>query len=716
MGIGTGISVFILLLYIAQPIFLKQLDLKLYDEYLRHLDPGIPSSVPVLIDIDERSLARHGQWPWPRYRLASLIDRLGQAGVSAIALDILLAETDRTSPATLRDQLKRDFGLDIVFQGLPIEIEDNDAVFRHALSQNPVVLGCYFRFDEKPGTPSSVLQGPGIAELMAPGAIPAIESLNSAASVSAPLASFSDVSPVAFFNISTDIDGIVRRVPLLLSSQGTIHAGLALRALMLFLGEKNLVLHTDKNGIQSVSLGNHEIPLASDGTLPILFRGGGGTYPYFSADDIFQGSVRPEMLRNKIAFIGTSAAGLKDIHANLFDAHYPGVETHAAVVDAILSKRFVTPSPWTPGIQALAILLTGLFCVLTFGRMKAFAFIPLASGLALGFWYTGLILFRHGFFISPLYPLLTIGSEAMILVAMRFWQEEHQKRRIHKVFSRYVAPEVVNRILDSGRADIALAGENRIISILFSDIRGFTSLSERLAPDQVVALLNRYFKPMTIIVRKNQGTLDKFIGDALMAFWNAPLDVPDHASRSVRTALEMQKALTEMNSELQQEYGLHLHIGTGIHTGKAFVGNMGTDELLSYTAIGDNVNLASRLESLCPVYGVTAVVSEETRIECGSDYIWQRLDRVRVKGKAHPVEIFTPLDHNAADIRRQELNAHHHALSAYDNGRFQEALAGFSVLADASPHPLYSLYTKRCSELIITPPETWDGVWTFTSK
>jgi adenylate cyclase len=716
MGVGSGISLVILLLYISQPIFLKQLDLKLYDAYLRNLDPGIPSSIPVLIDIDERSLTRYGQWPWPRYRLASLIDRLGQAGVSAVAVDILLAEADRTSPVKLHDQLKRDFGLDIVFQGLPQEIEDNDAVFSHVLGRNPVVLGCYFLFDEASASPSFPLQGPGIAEIKAPGTGPGIESLPAATSVSIPLPAFSERSSVAFFNISPDMDGLIRRVPLLLSYDGNIHAGLALQALMLASGEKTLVLHTRQDGIHSIRLGHHHIPVASDGTLPLLFRNSDHTFPYFSADDILQGTVQRELLENRIAFIGTSAAGLKDIHSTPLKAHYAGVEVHAAVVDAILSRRFITLPPWTPGIQALGILLTGLFCILTLGWMRAFAFIPLAGGIAAGFWYAGLILFRHGLFISPLYPLITIGSEALILVSLRFWQEEHQKRNIHRVFSRYVAPEVVNRILDSGRADIALAGENRTISILFSDIRGFTSLSERLTPEQVVALLNSYFKPMTTIVRKNQGTLDKFIGDALMAFWNAPLDVPDHASLSIKTALEMQKALAMLNTKLQQEYGFHLSIGTGIHTGKAFVGNMGTDELLSYTAIGDNINLASRLEGLCPVYGVSVLVSGETRIECGSDYLWQRLDRVRVKGRAQPVEIFTPLNRDEAETLRQDLTDHDHALATYDAGQFQEALTAFSALEKSSPHPLYALYVKRCAELITAPPKTWDGVWTFHSK
>ena len=713
---GLGLTLGMMLLYVVQPVFLKQLDLAVHDAYLTRLEPGSPSAIPVLVDIDEKSLARHGQWPWPRYRLAALVDRLGQAGVAAVGLDILLAEADRTSPVLMRDRLRLDFGLDVRFQGLPPEIEDNDAIFAHVLDQNPVVLGCYFRFDADIGTPGADVPGPAIAELSHPGDRSAVEALPAARSVSLPLPAFVRKAPVAFFNASPDQDGLVRRVPLLLSAAGSVHASLALRTLMLAEGADTLVLHDGPDGPERIDRGPHAIPISPDGTMPVLFRGGAGTYPTFSAMDILDGAVPAERLRGRIVFIGSSATGLRDIRATPLDPHYPGMETHAAVVDAIISKRFLTIPAWTPGAQTLAILLSGVLGTLAFGRASARVYTPLAVAMTWGGWIGGLTLFRHGLFLSPLYPLLTMLGTGVVLLGLRFWQEERQKRAIHKAFSRYVAPEIVGRIVDSGRADIALAGEERVISVLFSDIRGFTSLSERLAPEQVVALLNRYFTPMTSIVRDDQGTLDKFIGDALMAFWNAPLDVPDHAVRAVRAAGRMRQALDRLNAELRREHGFTLSIGIGIHTGRAFVGNMGTSELLSYTAIGDNVNLASRLEGLCPVYGVPAVVSEDTRALCPKDQAWQALDRVRVKGKAQPVRILTPLDQAEAQTRAEELAAHALALAAYDAGRFEEARAAFSALAAQTEHHLYALYARRCEELRAAPPEDWDGVWTFSAK
>lgn len=714
--VGLGLTLGMVVLYIVQPTFLKQLDLAVHDAYLTRVDPDVPSPLPVLVDIDEKSLARHGQWPWPRYRLAALVDRLGQAGVAAMGLDILLTEPDRTSPARLRDQLRRDFGLDIVFDGLPREIEDNDAILAHVLTQNPVVLGCYFRFDAEAGAPGGGVAGPALAELNQPNSRPAMDTLPKARSVSLPLPIFTRNAPVAFFNASPDRDGLIRRVPLLLGADGTIHASLALRALMLAQGVETLILRGGPDGPERIDCGPLAIPISPDGSMPLLFRGGAGTYPVFSASDILDNAIPAERLRGRIAFIGSSATGLRDIRATPFDPHYPGMETHAAAVDAIVSGRFLSAPAWTPGAQVLGMFLTCILGVLAFGRASARVYAPLAAIMVWGIWQGGLGLFRHGVFLSPVPVLLTLGGHGVVLLGLRFWQEEHQKRTIHKAFSRYVSPEIVGRIVDSGRADIALAGEERVISILFSDIRGFTALSERLAPEQVVALLNRYFTPMTSIVRDSQGTLDKFIGDALMAFWNAPLDVPEHAGRAVRAAWRMRQALDGLNTELRREHGFTLAIGIGIHTGRAFVGNMGTSELLSYTAIGDNVNLASRLEGLCPVYGVPAVVSEDTRAECSSEQAWQILDRVRVKGKAQPVRIFTPLDQTEVQDRAEELAAHARALEAYDAGRFEEAKTAFSALEAHTGRHLYTLYARRCEELRAAPPENWDGVWTFTAK
>lgn len=715
LGLGVCLALGIIAVYIAQPKFFKHLDLKIYDDYLRALPQETASPIPVIVDIDERSLTSYGQWPWPRYRLAALVDKISHAGAAAIALDILLAEPDRTSPARLREQLQRDFGLSISFSGLPSGIDDNDVILTHVLQKSRTVLGCYFNFNLAEPPQAQHLPSSGIVELGGPDAQPAATLVPHAYSVILPLPQFSAASSVAFYNVITDPDGLVRRAPLMLAADASLYPSLALKSLMTAFGEDTLLVRTNQDGMTSIACGEFVIPVSPDGSMPVLFRGAAGMYTQISATDILEDNATID-LAGKIVFIGTSAAGLRDIRATPFDQHYPGVEVHATIIDAITSQRFIQVPSWTPGIHVIGIMLTALVCMLCFGLARASVYVPVGVCLSAGYWFGGSALFQSGYFISPLYLLLAIGLEGFSLLTLRFWQEERQKKLIHQSFSRYVAPEIVNRIVADNRGAAALAGEDRIVTLLFTDIRGFTSLSERLTPHQVVSLLNLYFTPMTALVRGSHGTIDKFIGDAIMAFWNAPLDVHDHALQAVRVALRMHAALDKLNQHLEQEFGLSLNIGAGIHTGRAFVGNMGTNELLSYTAIGDNVNLASRLEGLCPVYGVRVVVSQETRDLCGDTLAWQLLDIVRVKGRAHPVAMYTPLELEAARDRSRELSDHHNAVMTYMQGNFTTALAAFATLNKKHPNALYQLFEQRCSLLISNPPQEWEGVWTLTSK
>ncbi len=716
MGSTFFVTLVMIVLYALQPHFLQQLDLQIYDQFLLHsAAPDQVSPRPLLVDIDEASLARFGQWPWPRYRLAALVDKLGQAGVSSVGLDILLAEKDQTSPALLRSRMLEDFGLEISIEGLPVEIDDNDQVLAHVLRQNPVVLGCYFRLQGKP-IPTTAFTGPGVAEFLEPKASSALQTLPKAHSVSLPLPDFVAAAPTGFFNTHIDPDGLVRRIPVLLSFQDNIYASLALQTLMVACHQDSLILHSNEDGLDSVQFGPFQLPLSSDGTMPVLFQGPSGVYETISAVDVLENKIDPAILKNRIAFVGTSATGLEDIRATAFDPYLPGMEVHAAIVDAILSKRFMVTPPLIAGIQPVIIFLTGLVCVLLFGLCHSAIALPVGIVTGWGMWQTGQIFFDRGLFVSPLYPMLTLFTAGLTIIGIRFWHEERQKKRIHNTFQHYVSPEIVNRILESGKGQAALAGERRELSILFSDIRGFTSMSEQLSPEQVVTLLNRYFTPMTLLVRSSQGTVDKFIGDAIMAFWNAPLDVDNHADKAVCAALAMHKALDDLNMELEKDYGTTMSIGVGIHTGQAYAGNMGTSDLLTYTAIGDSVNLASRLESLCPVYGVKVIASEDLRQRCQQEFFWQRLDRVRVKGKTRPVTIFQPIPLEDAQKQSAQLKEYERGLTAWDKGDFLLAKKIFSGLFASRPCMLYELYAKRCETLCKKPPQNWNGVWTFTVK
>jgi adenylate cyclase len=723
----TGLAVILgmMILYIAQPLPIARLDLKIYDSLLPLRAAPEPSPVPVIIDLDEASLREYGQWPWPRYLVADLLKALNGYGVAAIGLDIMFAEPDRSSPERLRESLRRDRDAALNLGGLPPDLHDFDLLLADALRRTPAVLGFYGHFGgeaENPEMPPSI----NCIEQGVPDAIPLERSLQAAESAVPPLPVLRDKAPLGFINVAPDGDGLVRKAPLLIraGAEGTIYPSLALRTLMLALGSKNLIVRSGPYGPESVRIGGRTvpsippippIPVDGQGAMHIPFIGPRGTYPYVSTADVLRGNAPPETLQGRIAFVGTSAPGLLDIRAMPFDPVYPGVEIHAAVLDAILTGNAVSVPPWTPAAQALGILVFGLAAALAFSLARPRIYLPVAAALVAVTIIFSRRLFSSGLFLSPLYVVITVALMGACLVFLRFWQEERQKLILRNAFSRYVSPEIVRRITKL-RGNL-FAGEERELSILFTDIRGFTSLSEKLSPQQVVNLLNRYFTPMTALVREHSGTMDKFIGDALMAFWNAPLDVPEHPARAVSVALAMQEKLLTLNGELQAEFGVELRIGAGIHTGPAYVGNMGSAELVNYTLIGDNVNLASRLEGLCPRYGVGVVVSGEARDGCAGAFAFQYLDTIRVKGKSQPVSVYAPMRPEAGAARREELLAWDEACCFYRSGDFAKAAAAFAGLCECFPQAgLYAAYRERAQTLLQNPPEHWDGIWTATSK
>ncbi len=711
---GLGAAALCAALYIFQPHLLQQMDRKVYDAYLHMRAGGEPSPTPAIVDIDEASLAAYGQWPWPRYLMARLVGILTVNGAASVGLDILLSEEDRSSPVQIRAHLKRDMGVDMGFTGLPNELHDNDLLLAEIFKNSPSVLGMYFRFatDSAPPPPPP---GPGVAVHEAPGAPPVRARLLNAPDVVLPLPPFLEAAPVGSINMAPDGDGIVRRVPMVVRYGDTLYAGLSLRTLMRGLGVSTMILRSGQDGLESVRVGKYDIPVTPEGDFAVPFRGGRGVYPYFSAGDILEGKVPPEEIRGRVFFIGTSAAGLMDIRATPFAGVYPGVEVHASVVDAVLSRRFVIVPPWSPGMQILLIFGGGLVSALAFGFARPTLYLPLGGALAGGAIYGAGRLFLGGMFLSPLYVLLTILTEAVCILPLRFWQEERRKMELRRAFARYVAPEVVDRIVQRG--EDVFAGEERELSIMFTDVRGFTSLSEKLSPRQVVTLLNRYFTPMTALVRGSGGTLDKFIGDAIMAFWNAPLDVDDHPAKAVETGIAMRETLHTLNSALEEEFGVRLNMGVGINTGLAYVGNMGSAELLDYTAIGDNVNLASRLEGLCSQYGVGLVISGAVVERCGDRFRFRFIDMLRVKGKTRPVPVYTAMRLEEGRARAEELAAYDEAVEHYRAGNFATARGAFAALCVSCPdQAIYAVYEERCARLCADPPAEWDGVWTLTKK
>ena len=725
LGSGLAITVVMVVLFVSQPQFLNLLELKIYDNYLKEYHKPAATNVPVIIDLDEKSLKELGQWPWPRYRVALLMKYLQAYGAMAVVSDIIFVEPDRTSPVVIRKDVKQELNIDIEFQGLPDSLMDYDKLLAYNLQTGPFVLGIDFMSDTgtsaQKRTEQSACDLPAakVAVLSPPGSMTPQQALFSSDLMICPTPTLAEaVSRVGFITISPDADSVYRRVPLLYSSKDKIYPSLALAALIQATGEENMVLKLSPLGVEAVKFNGIVIPTDKRAQMLINYRGPAKTFEYISASDILKRQLPPNALEGRIAFIGTSAAGLKDIRPIPLDPSYPGVEAHATVVDNILSQQFLSVPDWIDGLEFITMILAGILTTFLLIWARASWLVLPLIGLTYVMWYTSTMLYeKQHIFVSPMYPYITLGLTFFTLTVIKFWREESAKKYIHGAFAHYLAPSVINQIMDNPDS-LTLDGQEKEITIQFSDVRSFTSLSEKLTPTQVTDLLHDYLTPMTRIITQNEGTLDKFIGDAVMSFWNAPLDVKCHQEKALISALAQQKKLDELNEMFIVKYGFTIAVGIGIHCGLVRVGNMGSADLFDYTLIGDNVNLASRLEGLTKYYGQKLVVSQAIKDACCNNYHFRILDSVRVKGKEEPVTIYTVYSFEEAQARKDELKLYEEAYALYLDMRFEEARAIFSAIRDTGvEETLCSMYIDRCTHLMENPPDKdWDGVFTHKTK
>lgn len=716
---GIGLTIVMVFLYVNKPVVFQYFDNKLYDFYLEISHGKETSGAPIIVDLDEASLEEFGQWPWPRYRVALLLEKVRQAGVMSIGLDILFAEADRTSPKILQKELKRDLFVDVQFVGLPEALLDNDEVFAGILANGPYVLGYYFDYDSEPKPEDAEILKPlSLAIIKAPGALEVEKYLLNAPAAIKPLPRLiASANGAGFINTIQDDDGLLRRTPLLSMWNGKVFPNLSLATLKMALGKVPMVLKVTKGGIESLKIANTVIPLDKSGNILLNYRGPGKTFPYYSAAKFLKDEIAPDSLKGKIAFVGTSAAGLMDLRSTPMDLVYPGVEAHATVVDNILAGDFITRPDWAPGLELALVIAFGFLTTFMISLTKGRSDVLWVLLLGVGIWYTGLHFFKEQrIFVSPMVPLLTLMLIFAVLNLLKYLLTEKEKKFFHTAFSKYVSKAVINQLVDSPEK-LSIRGEDKEMTILFSDIRSFTSLSEKLSPLQISDLLHDYFTPMTKVVTTNLGTLDKFIGDAMMAFWNAPVDVENHQYLAIKSGMEMIDALKVLNEDFVERYGNKVAFGIGLHAGRASVGNMGSDELFDYTVIGDSVNLASRLEGLSKFYGVELVISETLVDYCGADFVVQELDTVRVKGKEKPISIYTVHKKAAAETRADELQRYNKALQLYKDQKFTDAVTLFKELQAGSGWLLYPMYEERCETLSHNPPgEGWDAVFTHKTK
>jgi adenylate cyclase len=530
-----------------------------------------------------------------------------------------------------------------------------------------------------------------------------------------------------FDNPFVDADGVFRRVPLVQAYEGYLFASLALATTQAHLDTAGIELVIETEGskggtqyyaLESINLKNYRIPVDANGAVYVPYRGRQGSFTYLPAHQILSGTVDPARLREKIVLIGTSAPGLLDLRSTPVQNIYPGVEVHANIISGILDDRIKHKPAWTIGYEFVLLLVIATSMALLLPLISPL----LAAAGTLGFTVTVVagtfIAWNYNLILPLASPLLLIVLIFMLHMTYGFFIESRGKRQLANLFGHYIPPELVDE-MSASPEEYSLDGENREMTVLFSDVRGFTTISEGMDPKQLTQLMNALLTPMTRVIHKNRGTIDKYMGDAIMSFWGAPLADSQHARHALYAAMEMMDELKIMQEEFRQRGWPEVNMGIGLNTGDMNVGNMGSEFRMAYTVLGDAVNLGSRLEGLTKNYGVNIIVSETTRAGI-PEFVFRELDLVRVKGKNEPVAIFEPIGHKN-DLGKEvtsELTAYKQALMNFRALSLDKAELEFFNLNRLYPDRfLYQVYLDRIAFYRSEPPnDDWDGVFTHTSK
>lgn len=702
--IATALSIVFVLstAYLLLPQTFLSLDNRLRD-FLFVLRGPLPVQNPVVIvDIDEASLQAEGQWPWSRNKVARLIQNLSDAEAGIIGLDMVFSEEDKSSPHAVVTQLPS-------FQGVA---ENYDEQLARTIASTPTVGGYFFTHDrgEKSEAPL----------------IPAVfieRSANTRAYVITPEHLVLNIPVIqdafyssGFFNSTHDEGGMIRRTPLVMRYDGTIYPSLDLEMVRIFTAAREVYVNNSVTGVESIDLGELHIPTDRFAHLMINYRGAQNTFAYISAKEVLNGTFNKNDIAGKFVLVGTSAIGLSDLKATPFDTAMPGVEVHANVIDNLLTGDFIALPENTELADLLIIAVIVVAMMMIFSSVNAWALLPLllASGYGLYLFFMQM-LFKEGMVLNILFPFTALVLSFIAAVLLNYIVSLRQKKIIMSMFAKKVSPSVMHDLIRN-RSEHLLQPRSREVTVLFSDIRSFTEISERLAdPERVITMLNTYMTPMVESITEHQGTVDKFIGDAVMAYWNAPVDVPAHADKAVASALQQLHLLQTLNIRLEKSFGVNLDVGFGIHTGKVTIGEMGSTGRSDYTIIGDTVNLASRLEGLTKIYGVSIIISLQTRSRLNLDCQVRSLDIVKVKGKKEAVEIFEVLPPKKR-IAEDEMQRYENALTLYRAGKLEEATGAFAELDSRCPSTLYALYLDRCHKATREEKSRFDPVVTMQTK
>ncbi|MCG3662366.1 adenylate/guanylate cyclase domain-containing protein [Aliarcobacter butzleri] len=707
--LSLSLSIFLSAIYIFFPNLPDSLDNRLRD-YLFTIRGELPHNQNVVIvDIDETSIKSLGQWPWSRDKLAKILENLTLANVGIVGLDIVFAEEDRTSPHKILQDLK-------IYKK---DVPNYDLEFANVVENSPVILGYQFDLVKKDNVNAKVPQIPAIfIEKDKPqDKSYLIEAYNTILNIS----QIQDKAySSGFFNNIPDDTGIIRSVPLIISYDDTIYPSLALEVIRVINDTQKVVVQYDENGISNIVLDDISIPTDRYGRMLINFRGAERSFKYISAIDIYNNSFDKSEIDGKIVLIGTSAAGLFDLRATPFDSIFPGVEVHANIIDNILMQDFIYKASWLDGANILIIFVLSIIVVMltTYTTFWANPIIFISFSISYLFLVYNL-LFDYGIVLNILFPIATVLMASIMTTLFDYFYNIKKEEAIKAKFASKVSKNVMDDILKNIDKN-EFSAKSKEVTIFFSDIRGFTNISEKLDAKELISFLNRYMQPMSEIIIKYQGTIDKFIGDAIMAYWNAPIDIKNHCDLALKASLEQLEVLEKLNVELQKENLPKIDIGIGLNTGTVIVGEMGSSLRSDYTVIGDTINLGSRVESLCKYYDSKLNISNFTKDKLQEKYIFRFLDLVKVKGKNEPVEIWQVLGKGEAnESLKEELDLYHKAIEFYKNSDFINALEIFESLENnenKTNKNIYKIYITRCKEFIKTPPKNFDGVYEHTTK
>jgi adenylate cyclase len=717
---------------------LQRLDDIIYDARLRATMSKTLDERIVIVDIDEKSLAEVGRWPWGRNRMAQLTSELfDRQKIALLGFDVVFAEPDDSSGLRRLNELagkelKDQPGFAEKLQGLQDTL-DYDAAFARSLEKRPVVLGYYLTSD-KDGRTSGTLPAPAMSREALQGRPIRFTSWNGYGSNIELLAK---AAPMAgFFNSITDGDGVVRSLPLVSEFKGQYYEALSLAMFRVLVGLPSVVpgfprdrfLGKNYQGLESILLRLDErktlsIPVDDRVSALVPFRGyggvHGGAFKYVSATDVLAKRLPAGSLQNKIILVGTTAPGLVDLRVTPVGETYPGVETHANVISGLLDGNVLVKPDYAVGYDVVMLVIAGLALAFALPVLSASRAMVLSAGVWLALFALNFWLYSSFGLVLPLAGGLAMTVTAFALnMSYGYFVESRSKRELANLFGTYVPPELVDEMVKDPDS-YSMKAANKELTVMFCDMRGFTKMSEKMEPVQLQQLLNGVFTKLTGHIRANRGTIDKYMGDCVMAFWGAPVETHDHAQLAVKAALEMSHAIHAINEEHKARGIPEIGIGIGLNTGSMCVGDMGSNIRRSYTVIGDAVNLGSRLEGLSKSYGVDIVVSETTR-RLASDFAWQELDRVRVKGKEQAVGIYHPVGQNAnapAELA-SELKTWNAFVKAYRGQDWDQAdVLLINLTRINGGKYLYQLYSERVASMRMLPfdPE-WDGATNFETK